>query len=159
MKSGMSNNKSALGGVVVAVVIVAAVLAAGYFLLMGNKGGASSINDSGDHQAVFLTNGQVYFGIVDSRSDEYIVLSDIYYLRVQTALQQSGQVDAAGQPIVEQQTNTSLVKLGDELHGPEDEMVINADHVIFTEELKSDSALVEAIAEHKAQPVEEAATE
>jgi hypothetical protein len=50
---------------------------------------------------------------------------------------------------LEQATATSLVKLGEELHGPEDEMVINNEHIIFTERLKADSQVVSAIAEHK----------
>ena len=41
--------------------------------------------------------------------------------------------------------NLSLVKLGNELHGPEDAMYINMDHVLFTEELKEDSRVVDAV--------------
>lgn len=42
-------------------------------------------------------------------------------------------------------TELNLVKLGSELHGPEDRMVINRDHVLFTEELQPSSAVVQAM--------------
>lgn len=41
--------------------------------------------------------------------------------------------------------NFSLVKLGNELHGPEDKMSINLSQVLFVEDLKVDSKVVEAI--------------
>jgi hypothetical protein len=39
----------------------------------------------------------------------------------------------------------SLVKLGNELHGPKDEMTINKAHIIFVEDLKADGKVVTAI--------------
>ena len=95
-----------------------------------------------DWQAVFLTNGQVYFGKVKSYSNNFLNLEDIYYLQVvQAPLQQTQ--EAAAQ--VEGQSELSLVKLGNELHGPQDAMKINTNHVLFTEKLKSDSKVVDAI--------------
>jgi hypothetical protein len=96
-----------------------------------------------DWQAVFLTNGQVYFGKVQSYSSSFVHLEDVYYLQVvETPLQQTQTGDASqGQG----QSELSLVKLGNELHGPQDAMKINADHVLFTEKLKSDSKVVDAI--------------
>ena len=96
-------------------------------------------------QAVFLTNGQVYFGKVAKEGSQKVVLQDIYYLQVTQPLQTSGdqQAQAAAQ------NELSLVKLGNELHGPEDQMRINADQVLFIEDLKSDSRVVEAINNYK----------
>lgn len=85
--------------------------------------------------AVFLANGQVYFGhIVRSRSDT-VVLREVYYLQVAPNLQQP----ASGP------TDLTLVKLGKELHGPMDEMRINRQHVLFTETLQQESPVVRAI--------------
>ena len=39
----------------------------------------------------------------------------------------------------------SLIKLGNELHGPTDEMRITRSHILFIEDLKNDSAVVLAI--------------
>ena len=90
-----------------------------------------------DYQAVFLSNGQVYFGKLSGEARGYAVLKDIYYLQV-TQLQpiQAGQ---------NQSSNINLVKLGGELHGPTDEMRINRDHILFVENLASNSRVVAAI--------------
>lgn len=94
--------------------------------------------DRGEYQAVFLTNGQVYFGKLYGENRQYAVLRDIYYL----------QVTQPPQPLQEGQTppaNVNVVKLGGELHGPEDEMRINRDHILFVEDLKEDSRVLIAI--------------
>jgi hypothetical protein len=45
--------------------------------------------------------------------------------------------------------NINLVKLGAELHGPTDEMRINRDHILFIEDLKDDSQVVQGIKRFK----------
>lgn len=87
-------------------------------------------------QAVFLTNGQVYFGNVTSITPDTVVLEKIYYL------QTSGPLQAGGVPEAQ---DLALVKLGAELHGPTDAMRINRQHVLFIENLKTDSKVVKAI--------------
>lgn len=87
-------------------------------------------------QAVFLNNGQVYFGHLKSQGDRQLVLDSIYYLQVDQSAQQT---DKNAQP------KLSLVKLGNELHGPKDQMTINYQNVLFTEDLKDDSKVVTAI--------------
>lgn len=91
------------------------------------------------YRAVFLTGNIVYFGQLDSETNDEIVLKDIYYL--QFAQSPQGNADA----VANQEQQISLVKLGSELHGPTDQMKINKDHVLFTETLKEDSKVIEAI--------------
>jgi hypothetical protein len=100
--------------------------------------------DKNKNQAVFLTNGQVYFGKVTSVTNEYVNLTSIYYLNSQ---QQSA--DAA--KAATEQTNFSLVKLGCELHGPADQMVINRSQVSFWENLTADGKVSKAIEQFKTQ--------
>ena len=45
--------------------------------------------------------------------------------------------------------SVSLVKLGDELHGPADKMEINRDQILFIEDLKPNSQVVMAIKNYK----------
>jgi len=94
-------------------------------------------------QAVFLSNGQVYFGKVVKTTDKEIVLRDVYYLQTAQLLQgpREGHVVSAQAPL--------LIKLGSELHGPHDEMRINREHVLFVEDLKSDSPIMEAIKQYQ----------
>jgi hypothetical protein len=88
-------------------------------------------------QAVFLSDGQVYFGDITEVEADELVLENIFYLQVDQDLQ-------AGEEASEQAV--SLAKLGaTELHGPEDKMVINRDQVLFWENLKDDSSVVKAI--------------
>ncbi|RJQ29928.1 hypothetical protein C4571_00145 [Candidatus Parcubacteria bacterium] len=86
------------------------------------------------YQAVFLTNGQVYFGRLHDEQSNRPTLRDIYYFQA---------------PSGETVQNFSLVKLGSELHGPVDEMRMNRDHILFVEDLRSDSRVAEAIREFK----------
>lgn len=115
-----------------------------------NLFGSSPSKLSGDmaynpnsYHAIFLSNGQVYFGKITATSADKTVLKDIYYLQVSQPLQQ---VPPSGE---QNQPKLSLVKLGNELHGPMDRMLINNSHILFVEELKSDSKVVEAINSYK----------
>lgn len=126
--------KSKLVWLVVLVVVLAALWQAGVL----------PMRLSGKYQAVFLTNNQVYFGKLYSSNSAYPTLHDIYYLQVTQVLQPKDPSAPA------QQIN--LVKLGGELHGPEDVMRINKSQILFVEDLKSDSQVVSAIANYvKAQ--------
>ncbi|MEK7653292.1 MAG: hypothetical protein AAB358_02345 [Patescibacteria group bacterium] len=95
-------------------------------------------------QAVFLTNGQVYFGKIIKETPSKLVLVDIYYLQVvNKPLQTSDQSQNANTN--QSQQDLSLIKLGNEIHGPADEMVINRDQVLLTEKLRNDSKVVQSI--------------
>lgn len=89
-------------------------------------------------QSVFLTNNQVYFGHLENYSNDYVVLKDIFYLSVAEPLQ-------IGSPPKPSQPTINLVKLGSELHGPQDVMYIPKDKIMFWENLKGDSQVVQAI--------------
>ena len=99
--------------------------------------GLKKSGGEGYWQAVFLSNGQVYFGNASNQKSEFITLENIYYLQVTRKLQPAEQED--------QQNELSLVKLGNELHGPEDEMRINRSHILFIEDLKPDGKVARAI--------------
>src|SRR3990167_1156877 len=88
----------------------------------------SDFIDSDTYQAVFLTNDQIYFGRLKNISSDYLILFDVYYVKIN----ESG----AGQ----------LVKLGvGEPHGPKDEMIVNQDQVLFWENMRLDSQVVKTI--------------
>lgn len=101
---------------------------------------------SDTYQAVFLNNGQVYFGKLSRVGSQYPVLEDIYYLQITQPLQPGDGTTSDNSP-----ANINLVKLGGELHGPQDEMRINRDSILFIEKLKSDSTVVRNIKKLKEQ--------
>ena len=98
-------------------------------------------NESG-YYAAFLVNGQVYFGQLKEKNTEEFVIKNVYYLQ----LTPNG---TAQQELSE--SRFSLVKLGDELHGPTDEMFINTKNLLFYEKLRSDSRVVQSIISSKKQ--------
>ncbi len=103
------------------------------------------------YQAVFLTNGQVYFGKLQGNGRNEVLLQDVYYLQSAGTVQPaSSQTTSANANVNTSPANTntpqySLVKLGQELHGPTDRMYINRSQVLFTEDLRSNSQVVQAI--------------
>ena len=154
--SGQSDAKSPSGesswlkGLVTLIVILV-IIGGGIYLVSSYTGlGVSlpsgitgkSISFDSNWQAVFLSNGQVYFGQVMEVDNSFIYLSDIYYLQVVTLQDTISQPsDVQTQP----EQRLTLIKLGNELHGPTDEMMINRDHIIIIENLQDDSRVVQAI--------------
>lgn len=119
----------------VPVVVLAVGALAVWFLFGGN--GASQVNGS-KYQAVFLNNGQVYFGKLHGFYTERPYLTDVYYIQAPdgTAAQDEKATDASTQ---------KLIKLGKEIHGPENKLILNKDSVLFVENLNDDSNVVKAI--------------
>lgn len=137
--SGGGGLLSKIVGILMAIVLVVVL---GWFV---NRALATPLADSAvkskQYQAVFLTNGQVYFGKVKMVDSSYVKLTDIYYLQVQQQVQPKDQ-NAQAQPQV------SLAKLGGELHGPEDVMYISRTQVLFWENLKTDGKVAKAVADY-----------
>jgi len=131
-RGGSKLNKLAvlIGTVLMAILLIAVIV----FAVNAPGKKESSYVDSSKLQAVFLNTGQVYFGNVTSMNNQYIVLTNIYYL--QTA--QSGNNNNAN-------SSVSLVKLGCELHEPYDKMVINRDQVTFWENLQDSGQVATAV--------------
>lgn len=144
-----TKNKVILWGVLV-IVVAAIAWFVGKGELFGKKNGSSATTDGKTYYAVFLTNGQVYFGILKSPSAQYAEMTDIYYLQV---AQQDIQPPADQKD--QQQTKLELVKLGNELHGPKDKMQINRDHILFYEAMKNDGQVVQTIQKDKASKAQE----
>lgn len=86
--------------------------------------------DPTTYQAVFLESDQIYFGKLKDIESKYPILEDVYYVKLEDERAVSGR----------------LVKLGIyEPHGPRDQMILNRDHILFWENLKTDSAIIQTI--------------
>jgi len=140
---GMKQMRNSKKPFVIFGVVVVLLLVLG-FLFRDRLGVILNRNNAelSDYQAVFLTNGQVYFGKISQTRDTYVVLKDIYYLQVNKQLQPADTQTAS-------QSQLSLIKLGNELHGPDDLMHINRDQILFFEDLKSDGRVAQAITEYQ----------
>jgi hypothetical protein len=127
------------------ILIIVLALVGGWFAWSQFQNGPSAI-DSSKYQAVFFTNGQVYFGKLHQFNHEQLKLTDIYYLQTQTG---SGTDSKNPQQTSSDQSNVQLIKLGNEIHGPEDEMIISKDQVLFYENLKPDGKVAQSISKYK----------
>ncbi|MCG2773720.1 MAG: hypothetical protein L6277_16745 [Desulfobacterales bacterium] len=106
--------------------------------------GGSDLQFSSEYQAVFLDNGQVFFGKVSDTGAPYLTLRDVYY--VQTLVEKE-----------QKKTANVLVKRGSEWHNP-DFMRINTKHVVVIEPVGPDSRVAQLIKEAKAAPAPKAET-
>lgn len=130
--------------------VTALIVALAYFLAIGKSNNEGQFVDDSKLQAVFLNGGQVYFGKVEDLNAKYLRMSNIYYLRVNQTVQPDQENGSQQQATA---NDISLVKLGCELHGPQDEMLINREQVIFWENLKGDGQVAKAVDEYvKANP-------
>ena len=84
-----------------------------------------------EYQAVFLSNGQTYFGRYYDRIGAYAKIEDVYYI------QQTPGTDtqAASDP--------RLVRRGVELHAPDHRMLVPKSAILFVEDLRPDSPIAQ----------------
>lgn len=127
-----TRQRTFIGILVVVIVVLASFLFSGV---------SSASPKKNAYQAVFLSNNQVYFGKLAIKGDVY-VLNDVYYIQSNSA---------PGREKGTQENNTQLIKfgLGSEVHGPEDGLYIERSYVLFWENLRDDSKIVQAIKEFK----------
>ncbi len=122
----MSGKRGLFGMVLLAVVCL--------FLGACEQGGPALTTE---YQAVFMDNGQVFFGRMEKGASAFPLLRDVYYIGRQTS------------PDGKQVANI-LVKRGSEWHGP-DHMSINKQHIVIIEPVSATSRVAQLIKDAKAQ--------
>lgn len=83
------------------------------------------------YQAVFLANGQTYFGRYYDRIGAYAKIEDVYYLQQV----ESTEANAA--------STTRIVRRGRELHEPGSRMLIPKSAILFIEDLTDASPIAQ----------------
>jgi hypothetical protein len=122
------NNKRAVPFLLVAIIALGVSLTANVLLLTRDTSKKVEIEqkqtqkqllnvDRDGFQAVFLENGQVYFGKLSLDANGDYVLTKVSYLNGESE-------------------DGSLVRLGNEAHQPKDAMYISRENVSFWENLK-----------------------
>ena len=101
-------------------------------------------------QAVFVDNNQVYFGKL-TISEDFFILGHVYYLQAEQRAGDLGDTEATLDIGGETRIDTKLIKLGNEIHGPEDQMFIERSKVLFWENMKDDASIVRSIKEYEKQ--------
>ena len=132
------NNK--LFGTVLGVIVVVAGIWYGYSSIQSYKP-----NTSGPRQAIFLADGQIYFGYASSMRNQIVNLVDVYYLLPSSTSNDKTTVPATAQKV-------DLIKLGaggaDDLVGATDKMKINRVGIKYIEEMKDDSQINKKILDY-----------
>jgi len=131
--------------VIVAIVVVAV---GGWFVWTTIRNNTTNI-ESNKYQAVFFTNGQVYFGKLHQVNDNYMKLTDVYYLQSKDSSKDGDSTDSKNPQSSSDNSSVQLIKLGSEIHGPEDAMIISKDQVPFYENLKADGKVSQTIKQSK----------
>lgn len=127
----MSRPKFSMSPMVwISAIVVVVVLVGGYMWLRPAGAGI----DTGKYQAVLLTDNSAYFGKLHVIDDHYMKLTDVYYLQSKTL-----QDTSATQPELQ------LIKLGEEVQGPTDEIIISRDKIVYFENLKETGKVTTAI--------------
>lgn len=126
-------------GLLVAALVV---ILSGLFLYRSST--AATI-DNGKYQAVFFTNGQVYFGKLAQVNSSYFKLTDVFYIQASDANAETDTESQNPQETSTESTDIRLIKLGSEVHGPDDAMIISKDQVLFFENLKTDGKVTDSI--------------
>lgn len=131
--------KRKIVAIIVGVLVAIAVIALSGWFLQRSSTAATIDNDK--YQAVFFTNGQVYFGKLGQVNAGYFKLTDVFYIQAQEA---SGNSENP-QQTASDSTDIRLIKLGSEVHGPDDEMIISKEQILFFENLKKDGKVSDSI--------------
>lgn len=96
--------------------------------------------DSSRYQVVFLadnnTNNNAYVGKLERLPDGYYRLKDAFYFQSTPAAAEDEKATAA---------DIKLIKPGDEIHAPEDTIIIPREQILHYENLKDGGKVVDAI--------------
>lgn len=91
--------------------------------------------DTNQYQAVYLVNGQMYFGKLQNTEGTYLYMKSPYIPQSTSGDTQNTSSDAT----------STIVRVKNQLWGPEDSIAIRADQVAFWQNLRSDSKVSQAI--------------
>lgn len=138
-----SKSPRQFGKLLLGAAILLVFCAVGWLVWTSLSDGVSATIDSSKNQAVFLQNGQTYFGSLEVVDDNYLILRNVFYVKSDDA---AAEDDAEGAG----DSSMQLIKRGEEVFGPEDAMIINRDQVVYFENIKDDSQVSQLMKDFKA---------
>lgn len=100
--------------------------------------------DTSTYQAVYLVNGQAYFGKLQNTTGQFLVMKTPYTMQdVQTPPQEDANAETkeTSEPVA----NTTLIKVSGQVYGPEESIALKAEQVIFWQNLRDDSKVSQAL--------------
>ena len=110
------------------------------FLVFGCAKSDQKIKIDTEYKAIFLDNGQVFFGRLEEVGPSYIMLKDIFYVQSQVIQQEKDK----------KEVRNILIKRGNEWHGP-DLMYVTTRHIVVIEPVSPTSRVAQLIKEGSAK--------
>lgn len=100
--------------------------------------------DSSKYQVVVIRDGSStpnYFGKLSVIDEDYMRLTNVYYL----SLKADSDAESSQAITSQNLSDYELIKLGNEVHGPEDEIIIPTSQILYFENLKPDGTVSQTI--------------
>ena len=98
--------------------------------------GAGDLDFPTEYQAVYLDNGQVFFGKISETGSPFPLLREVFFVQTQVDREKK-------------ESKNLLIRRGSEAHGP-DFMRLNLRHIVVIEPVAPDSRVAQLIREAKA---------
>ena len=108
-------------------------------ILISGCGSSNDLQFPTEYQAIFMDNGQVFFGRLQKTKGDFFLLRDVFYIRHEIDKEQK-------------ESRNVLLKRGLEWHRPEF-MRINSRHIVLIEPVAPDSRVFQLIMQaHRPAP-------
>lgn len=138
MKKGIVKLKSLKAGLVLAIAAVIVSIVGVVWLVQQIYQTNLQHIDTSKYQVVYLVNGQAYFGKLQNTSGDFLILRSPYIAQSVENTNKSSTTDTSS-------TQTTILKVTDQIYGPEDSIAIKSSQVTFWQNLRDDSKVAQAI--------------
>lgn len=98
--------------------------------------------DTSKYQVVYLVNGQAYFGKLQNTSGDFLVLKSPYIAQSVENTDKDSNTSTGS-------TQTTILKVTDQVYGPDDSIAIKSSQVAFWQNLRDDSKVTKAVNSQK----------
>lgn len=108
-----------------------------FFFLKPSSSGktADTAGSTSQYRAVTMDNDQVFYGKLEGDKHDYLVLTEAFYYQPGISARGTGA----------DQGNIRIIKVGTELHQPQDRVMLNRDHVVTVQTLTDESKIIQAM--------------
>jgi len=119
------------------VALFIALMLGGFLLTLSALSPEQKINRD-VYQAVYLSSGQLYFGKLQNTSGDYLQLKSPY-------IEQAVPSSEKNEDGTAKAPQTILLRVKDQVYGPDDSIAIKSSQVVFWQNLRPDSKVSQAI--------------
>lgn len=138
LKRGFAKLKSSKSNLVLAITAVVVSVVGVVWLMQQLYQANLQRIDTSKYQVVYLVNGQAYFGKLQNTSGDFLVVKSPYIAQSVESVGEDTSKTAGS-------TQTTILKVTDQVYGPDDSIAIKSSQVAFWQNLRDDSKVTQAI--------------